>query len=246
MQESILERIIERKEKGEKLFSVLIDPDKFNSNKVVSLCDEAKVDFILVGGSIITNGNFEDCIESIKKITSIPVLIFPGNAMQVSKKADGILLLSLISGRNADMLIGNHVLAASKLKTSKLEVLPTGYMIIESGKQTAASYMSNTSPIPYDKDDIAMATAMAGEMLGLRLIYMEGGSGADNTVSISMLTKVANNISIPLFVGGGVNTPAKAIDACKAGADVIVVGNAIEKDPTLINNIAEAIQTFNK
>lgn len=245
MQQAILKTILTRKKKGEKLFSVLIDPDKFESTEVVLLCNEAKVDFIMVGGSIITNGNFEECIQSIKKFTSIPVLIFPGNGMQISKNADGILLLSLISGRNADMLIGNHVLAAPKLKASKLEVLPTGYMIIESGKQTAASYMSSTSPIPYDKGDIAMATAMAGEMLGLKLMYVDAGSGADKNVSIPMLNKIANNIEIPLIVGGGINTPEKAIYACKAGADVIVVGNAIEKDESLIHDIAKAIHAFN-
>lgn len=234
------------KKRGEKLFAVLIDPDKFESGEVITLCESANVDLILVGGSIITNGNFEQCIQTIKNLTKIPVLIFPGNNLQISKSADGILLLSLISGRNADMLIGSHVLAASKLKSSKLEILSTGYMLIESGKQTAASYMSSTNPIPADKDDIAMATAMAGEMLGLKLIYLDAGSGALNCVSKTMIHKVSSNISVPLIVGGGINTPEKALAACRSGADIVVVGNAIEKDHKLIQDIANAIHEFQR
>jgi putative glycerol-1-phosphate prenyltransferase len=161
--------------------------------------------------------------------------------LQISKSADAILLLSLISGRNADLLIGQHVIAAPLLKSSHLEIIPTGYMLIESGTQTAASYISNTLPIPSQKDDIAMSTAMAGEMLGLNLIYLDAGSGAKNSVSEAMIRKVKSNINIPLIVGGGINTPAKAIKACEAGADLIVVGNAIEKNARLIKDISTAI-----
>lgn len=246
MQETTYGSILNNKQQGKKLFAVLIDPDKFESTEVIALCDSAHVDFILVGGSIITNGNFEQCIQTIKKHTKIPVLIFPGNNLQISKNADGILLLSLISGRNADMLIGSHVLAAPKLKSSKLEIVSTGYMLIESGKQTAASYMSNTNPIPADKDDIAMATAMAGEMLGMKLIYLDAGSGAINSVSKTMIHKVSSNTKIPLIVGGGINTPEKALLACRSGADIVVVGNAIEKDPTLIQDISNAIHEFQR
>lgn len=244
MQLTIYESILNNKKQGKKLFAVLIDPDKFESTEVIALCESAQVDLILVGGSIITNGNFEECVQSIKKQTKIPVLIFPGNNLQISKNADGILLLSLISGRNADTLIGNHVLAAPKLKSSNLEIVSTGYMLVESGKQTAASYMSNTNPIPADKDDIAMATAMAGEMLGMKLIYLDAGSGALNCVSQTMIKKVSSNTGIPLIIGGGINTPEKALAACRAGADMIVVGNAIEKDPTLIQGISKVIHAF--
>ncbi len=244
MKNKILFSIIKKKKEGKKLFAVLIDPDKFESIETIELAESAKVDFIMVGGSILSNGNFEKCIQTIKNKTKIPVLIFPGNHLQISKTADGILLLSLISGRNADLLIGNHVLVAPILKSSDLEILSTGYMLIESGKQTSALYMSNTNPIPHEKDDIAMCTAIAGEMLGLKLIYVDAGSGATNSVSQSMIKKISENISIPLIVGGGINTEKKAIDACKAGADVIVVGNAIEKNKTLIKNIAKAIHTF--
>jgi putative glycerol-1-phosphate prenyltransferase len=244
MRQPIYTSILKNKKQGKKLFAVLIDPDKFESTDIISLCESEKVDFIMVGGSIITNGSFEHCIQSIKKQTKIPIIIFPGNNLQINKSADAILLLSLISGRNADMLIGNHVLAAPKLKSSNLEILPTGYMIIESGKQTTALYMSNTNPIPYDKDDIAMATAMAGEMLGQKLIYLDAGSGALNCVSETMIHKVSVNIKLPLIVGGGINSPEKAVIACKAGADMIVVGNAIEKEKKLIKSISKAIHTF--
>lgn len=230
--------------RGKKQFAVLIDPDKFASDGLLELAEKSKVDFLLIGGSILTNGNFEKCVESIKKKTKIPLLIFPGDNLQISKKADGILLLSLISGRNPDMLIGKHVIAAPVLKSSKLEIIPTGYMLIESGRQTAALYMSGTAPIPSDKDDIAVCTAMAGEMLGLKMIYMDAGSGAKNCVSGSMIKKVSSGIQIPLIIGGGINTPEKAYNACKAGADIIVVGNALEKDKSLLKKIAAAIHSY--
>lgn len=244
MNKEVYSTILKNKKVGKKLFSVLIDPDKFNSIKVVDLCNKAKVDLIMVGGSIITNGNFETCIETIKKHTDIPVVIFPGNGMQINNSADAILLLSLISGRNPEMLIGNHVIAASKLKASKLEIVPTGYMLIDGGKQTSAVYMSNTNPIPAEKHDIAMATAMAGEMLGLKLIYMDGGSGAMNAINDKMIKAVATNISIPLIVGGGIKTPQKALQVCNAGADVVVIGNAIEKDLDLIKSISKVIHAI--
>lgn len=165
--------------------------------------------------------------------------------MQVNKDADGILFLSLISGRNPDMLIGNQVISAPILKHSKLEVLPTGYILIDSGKPTTVSYMSNTTPIPYDKNDVALCTAMAGEMLGLKLIFMDGGSGATNPISESMISMVSQSLEVPLIIGGGICSAEKAVANCKAGADVIVVGNSIEKNPNLIQEIAQSIHQFN-
>jgi putative glycerol-1-phosphate prenyltransferase len=241
---NIYSTILDNKKKRKKLFSVLIDPDKFDSSEVITLCEDAAVDFIMVGGSIITQGNFENCIQTIKKLTKIPIIIFPGNYMQISDKADAILLLSLISGRNADLLIGNHVLAASALKSSNLEILSTGYMLIDSGKQTTALYISNTIPIPNDKSDIAASTAIAGEMLGLKLMYLDAGSGAMNCINENMIERVSKNISSPLIVGGGINSVKKAEQACKAGADMIVIGNSIEKDKTLITSISKAIHEF--
>ncbi len=244
IQNAIYSSILKSKEQGKKQFAVLIDPDKFKSTKIIKLAESVETDFILVGGSLISSGNFEKCINNIKSITSIPVIIFPGNNLQVSKAADTLLLLSLISGRNPDFLIGQHVISASFLKSSGLEIIPTGYMLIESEKQTAASYMSNTIPIPNDKYDIAMSTAMAGEMLGLKLIYMDAGSGAKKSVPSEMINKVSASIKIPLIIGGGINNAAKATTACKAGADIIVVGNALEKDSSLIKNISHAIHKF--
>lgn len=236
--------VLKSKAAGKKQFAVLIDPDKFGEDELLSLANEASVDFILLGGSLLTNGNFEKCIRIVKQKTKIPLIIFPGNGLQISGNADGILLLSLISGRNAEMLIGNHVIAAPALRSSGLELLPTGYMLIESGTPTAALYMSNTTPIPHNKPDIAMCTAMAGEMLGLKLIYMDAGSGAKNCVSEEMIRKVHAAVSIPLIVGGGISTAEKASSACRAGADLIVVGNAIEKDKALLKEIAAAVHSF--
>ena len=246
MQKRNYENIVKNKGKGKKLFAVLIDPDKFESTEVITNANREGVDFIMVGGSILSNGNFEKCIQTVKKNTSIPILIFPGNHLQISKNADAILLLSLISGRNPELLIGKHVISAPLVKASQLEILSTGYMLIESGKQTAASYISNTNPIPADKNDIAVCTAMAGEQLGLKLIYMDAGSGAQNPINEAMIKKVSKNISIPLIVGGGIDSPQKALLACKAGADIIVVGNAIEKNVSLIESIAKAIHSYKK
>lgn len=232
------------KVKGKKQFAVLIDPDKFKSLDTIRLAEDEGVDLIMVGGSLLTNGNFSKCVETIKKNTKIPVLIFPGNNLQISKDADAILLLSLISGRNPDLLIGKHIISAPTLRSSGLEIISTGYMLIESGKQTTALYMSGTNPIPHDKDDIALCTAMAGEMLGLKMIYLDAGSGALNTVSESMIRLVSKNISVPLIIGGGINDAQKAKKACKAGADIIVVGNAIEKDKTIIRSISKVIHSF--
>ncbi len=246
MQKNNYEHIVKSKAEGKKLFAVLIDPDKFESTEIISKADAAGVDFIMVGGSLLSNGGFENCIQIIKKNTSIPLIIFPGNHFQISENADGILLLSLISGRNPDLLIGKHVIVAALLKASGLEILPTGYILIESGKQTTVSYMSNTNPIPYEKDDIATCTAMAGEQLGLKLIYMDAGSGALNSVSANMISKVRKNISIPLIIGGGIDSPEKALLACQSGADIVVVGNAIETNSLLIESIAKTIHSFKK
>jgi len=240
--------IVSNKEKGKKLFAVLIDPDKQSKDELIDLIDRAvsaKVDLIFVGGSLLTNGSFGNCIQTIKSNCSIPVVIFPGNSMQINKDADGILFLSLISGRNPDMLIGNQVITAPLLKHSNLEVLSTGYILVDSGKPTTVSYMSNTTPIPYDKNDVAVCTAMAGEMLGLKLIFMDGGSGATNPISESMISMVSNSIDAPLIIGGGICNAEKAIANCKAGADLIVVGNSIEKKPKLLEEIAQAIHQYN-
>lgn len=229
-----------------KFFAVLIDPDKYDQKGlgfVIASARETNVDFILVGGSLLTYDHLDETLQYIKYHTDIPVILFPGSILQINEKADALFLLSLISGRNADMLIGKHVIAAPYLKKSKLEILPTGYMLVESGPLTTAQYISGTLPIPRLKDDIAVCTAMAGEMLGLRLIYMDAGSGAEMPVSPSMIKNVKENISIPLIVGGGIRTPEQAVAACSAGADMIVVGNAIENDYNCLKEIADAIHS---
>lgn len=230
--------------------AVLIDPDSIeNESQLVNICqrsNDASVDFILVGGSLITNGFFEKCIQIIKLHTQIPVVLFPGNIMQVSKDADAILLLSLISGRNPDLLIGKHVLAAPMLKQSGLEIIPTGYMLIDGGNITSVSYMSNTTPIPAEKHSIAACTAMAGEMLGLQVTYMDAGSGAQHPISTKIISAVRESVNGPIFIGGGIKTAEGAVAACNAGADVVVVGNAFEKEPELINQIAKAVHGLNK
>lgn len=229
---------------SKKKFVVLIDPDKPSDEQIIDIVKksvQAGIDFFFVGGSLLTTDSLDNCIKLIKQHCDIPVLIFPGNSLQISKWCDGFLLLSLISGRNAEMLIGRHVIAAPYLKLYGNEIIPTGYMIIDGGKQTSVSYMSNTTPIPHDKDDIAMCTALAGEMLGLKLIYMDAGSGAINPISAEMISKVKHTIEVPLIVGGGINTPEKAAIAAKAGADIIVVGNALEKSTDRLSEFAEAI-----
>ena len=234
-------------DKSRKKLAVLIDPDKPTDTQILSIVEKAKaadVDFFFVGGSLLVTDSLDHCIKLIKANCDIPVLIFPGNSLQISKYCDGFLLLSLISGRNSEMLIGRHVIAAPYLKLYGNEIIPTGYMLIDSGKATSVSYMSDTTPIPHDKDDIAMCTALAGEMLGLKLIYLEAGSGALMPVSTSMISKVSQMIKIPLIVGGGIKTPEAAAEAVKAGADVIVIGTAFEKEPELLQQFAKAIHEF--
>lgn len=238
--------ILEKKAKGKKLFAILIDPDK-QKNSVLSLivqkANEANVDYFFVGGSLLTNDNLDECIKTIKNNSNVPVILFPGNAMQINKNADGILFLSLISGRNPELLIGKQVISAPILKQTGLEVISTGYMLIDSGKPTTASYMSNTLPIPRNKNGIATSTAIAGEYLGMKLIYMDGGSGAEKPIEIDMIKQVSNQINIPLIIGGGICNAQKAIDNCNAGADLIVVGNAIEKNTDLILEISKAVHS---
>ena len=244
---NIYNKIISDKKSNNKSFALLIDPDKQDLSQLLTIinkAEKAKVDYFFVGGSLLTYDSLDTCLKTIKNNSTIPVVLFPGNAMQVNDKADGILFLSLISGRNAEMLIGKQVITAPILKQSSLEVLSTGYILVDSGKPTTASYMSNTTPIPADKDTVSACTAMAGEMLGLKLIFMDGGSGAKNPISSKMITTVSKSIDAPLIIGGGINSGEKALVNCKAGADIIVVGNAIEKNEDLISEIASAVHQF--
>lgn len=244
MNNGIYHSLTQRKQQGKKSFAVLIDPDKVNDasmQHLIELAVAAKVDYFLVGGSLVISNYLDECVQYIKRNCNIPVILFPGSPNQVSKYADALLYLSLISGRNADLLIGQHVISAPVVKQSGLEIMPTGYMVIDGGAPTTVSYISNATPLPADKNEIAMCTAMAGEMLGMKLIYMDAGSGAKRPITESMIQKVSSCIDVPLIIGGGITHPEKAYLNCKAGADVIVVGNAIEKDANLIKEMAAAV-----
>lgn len=239
----IYSEIIAKKQKGKKQFAILIDPDKQSNSDLSSLIEEAllaQVDYFYVGGSLLVSDKLDSCIRSIKEICNVPVIIFPGSPLQVSRFADAILFISLISGRNAEALIGQHVVAAPYIKRANLETLPTGYILIDTGKPTTVSYMSNSLPIPNDKPEIAVCTAMAGEMLGLKLIYLDAGSGAAQPVPLEMLSEVSKNIRVPLIAGGGIRSGKEAYESYCAGADILVVGNAIEKKPSLIKEISDA------
>ncbi len=244
MKPSLYQSLLEKKKLGKKSFAVLIDPDKVDKaaiDELVQLAVAAKVDYLLVGGSLVISNHLDACIQQIKQQCTIPVILFPGSPSQVSRYADALLYLSLISGRNPELLIGQHVISAPFVKQSGLEIIPTGYIVVDGGAPTTVSYISNASPVPADKNEIAMCTAMAGEMLGMKLIYMDAGSGARLPISEPMIKAVATQIEIPLIIGGGITDPEKAYRNCKSGADVIVVGNAIEKDTTLIKEISNAV-----
>lgn len=240
---NILSNIFQAKKDNKKSLAVLIDPDSL-SKKVLEqqMMDaiDANVDYFFIGGSMITDDCLDETLSFLKDNTSIPIVIFPGSVYQINEKADAILFLSLISGRNADLLIGKHVLAAPMIKKSGIEVLPTGYMLIDSGRPTTASYVSGTLPIPNDKPSIASCTAMAGEMLGLQLIFLDGGSGAEKPVTSEMIRATADATNSPIIVGGGISTPEKAIENWNAGADIVVVGTAFENDPKIIAEISKA------
>ena len=245
MKGSLYPLLEEKKSRGEKSFAVLIDPDKIQLDQVASLAKAlvtAEVDYLLVGGSLLITDHLESVVDRVKKDTGLPILLFPGSPAQITPKADALLYLSLISGRNPELLIGQHVQSAITVKQSGLEILPTGYMLIDGGAPTTVSYMSNSWPIPKDKNEIALCTALAGEMLGLKLIYMDAGSGARQAIPNEMITTVSGSLQIPLIVGGGIRTPETAAEKSKAGADLIVVGNAIEKDAGLIRELAFAIK----
>jgi putative glycerol-1-phosphate prenyltransferase len=244
MPQGIYQSLLDKKTKGLKSFAVLVDPDKVDGRKADDLCRkavEATVDYILVGGSLVVTNHLDEVVSRIKGNCNIPVILFPGSPSQLTRHADALLYLSLISGRNPELLIGQHVISAAAVRQSGLEIISTGYMVIDGGAPTTVSYISNASPIPADKYEIAVCTAMAGEMLGQKLIYMDAGSGAKKPIHEDMIAAVAKHVSIPVIVGGGITDPEKAYLNCKSGADLIVVGNAIEKDISLIREMSSAI-----
>jgi putative glycerol-1-phosphate prenyltransferase len=227
----------ENKFPGNKNIALLLDPDKAKGDSlkyILKAANESNTDFIFVGGSLTFN-SIENLICEVRTLCPIPVVLFPGNLLQLTLKADIILLLSLISGRNPELLIGNHVIAAPYLKNDREKLISVGYILISCGNTTSVEYISQTEAVPSDKPEIAVATALAGEMLGLQMIYLEAGSGALNPVPLSLIKSVRDNITIPLAVGGGIKNMQEVGDIFMAGADLIILGNGCEKNPKLLN-----------
>lgn len=231
---------------GKKSIALLLDPDKTAGDSlqyILKAANESNTDFILVGGSLTFN-SIDSLISEVRKLSSIPVILFPGNLLQLTLKADMILLLSLISGRNSELLIGNHVIAAPFLKNAREKLISVGYILISCGNKTSVEYISQTEAIPSDKPEIVVATALAGEMLGLQMIYLEAGSGATNPVPVNLIKAVVENITIPLAVGGGIKNKQEVEEIFNAGADLIVLGNACEKNPALLTEACRIRDKF--
>ncbi|MBK8845278.1 MAG: geranylgeranylglyceryl/heptaprenylglyceryl phosphate synthase [Bacteroidetes bacterium] len=242
---NVLNSILQKCDNHKKQLAVLIDPDKADANSIetiCSMCNRASVDLIFVGGSLITHGDLNFTISEIKKNTSIPIVSFPGNHLQISELTDALLFISLVSSRNADMIIGQHIQAAPYIRKKNIETISTAYMLIEGGSNTTAHYLSNSNPIPREKAEIAAATAMAAEMIGYKCIYLEAGSGAKLHVPVAMIAAVKKSISLPILCGGGIRDANTAKLMADAGADVLVIGTAFEHHPALIQEIAEAIK----
>ncbi len=246
---NVYSTLLEKKQQGKKQIAILIDPDKHQESDFTAMAKRFQtlpIDYLFVGGSLLSYDLLDACLNAFKMETKIPLVIFPGSVMQVNSKADAILLLSLVSGRNADLLIGRHVEAVPYLKQAKIETLSTAYLLIESGKITTAQYISSTLPIPADKAEIASLTAQAAEMLGHKLIYLDAGSGALNSVPEEMIRLVRNNIQLPLIVGGGIRTAEQAKSKLIAGADLLVIGNILEQQPQLLQQMVDAVFNFNQ
>jgi phosphoglycerol geranylgeranyltransferase len=234
----IYKDILKSKIKNQKLLAILLDPDKIDLNNVEVLVDkinQSVATHIFIGGSIVKNNILDELIVKIKEKCSLPIVLFPGNPSQISDQADALLFLSLISGRNPDFLIEHQVKSAPILKKTQLEIISTGYILIESGTETAVEIVSKTKPIDRNDCDLVLATAQAGEMLGHKLIYLEAGSGAKQAVPLEMIKKVAQNIKIPLIVGGGIKSLNGIQKAFDAGADLVVIGTAFENNMNFFN-----------
>jgi putative glycerol-1-phosphate prenyltransferase len=227
-------------------YLILLDPDNLPLSKVASFirhCEKSGVDGFLIGGSLMTSGDLDSFLETVKVETSLPLIIFPGSINQISSVADAILFLSVISGRNPEHLIGKHVTASSLIKRAKIEPISTGYILVESGVTTTAIYMSGSLPVPRNKPEIAAATALAGEYLGMKFIYLEAGSGAQDSVPDEMVKAVSKECSVPIIVGGGIRTPQVARKKVENGASIIVTGNFFEDENNwhLIKDFASAV-----
>lgn len=229
-----MNRFLDILKNGKRKIAILIDPEKTKEQDQIDALAEKvnilKPTFLFVGGSTVNKDDLHKCIDNLKAKTDIPIILFPGSHQQISENADGILFLSLISGRNPDFLIGHQVESAHLLKEMDLEIIPTGYVLIDGGKPTAVTYISQTTPIPADQLQIASQTSIAGEMLGLKTIFLDAGSGAQQTVSKEMISAVRSAISVPLIIGGGIKSITDIDYAFEAGADLVVIGNQVEAD----------------
>jgi len=237
---SIYTNIICAISNGEKLLAVLIDPDKMAIDKIPNFIEKvngSNATHIFVGGSHVNDHQTHLLVRRIKEITTLPIILFPGDVTQISNKADALLFLSLISGRNPDYLIGKHVEAVSQLKNSELEIIPTGYILIENGKQTSVQKVTNTLPMKQSDVQLIVDTAKAGELLGMKLLYLEAGSGAKNAVSEAIISAVKKELQIPLIVGGGIRSKKQLNNAYSSGADLVVIGTAFEEDESFFNEL---------
>lgn len=244
MSNTILEHIKSCKLKGEKLLAILLDPDKIvihNLSETISKIETNNVDYILVGGSVVENGLTDIIVKKIKKLTSIPIILFPGDFSQISNNADALLFLSLISGRNPEYLIGQQVKSVNKLKETTLEIIPTGYILIDGGTETAVQRVSNTKPMCQNNIDLIVNTALAGEYSGKKLIYLEAGSGSIVPVHTDVIKAVKKDLSIPLIVGGGIRSKQQLVDAYIAGADLVVIGTAFEENIDFLKDLTSIL-----
>lgn len=243
---TVFKQLTEISKKRGAAYIVLIDPDTRKADSLVDFvqkCNEADVDAFFIGGSLLIDGNFQQCIKTVKAHSKVPVIIFPGSVQQISSEADAILFLSIISGRNPQFLFGDHVIAAPAIYKQRVEPISTGYMLFDSGRTTTAEFISNTKPLPPHKPEIAMAHALAAQYLGMSTVYLEAGSGADNPIPTEVVKAVTSFVDIPVIVGGGIRTPEVAAEKVKAGASFIVTGNVLDKfdDPDIIKKFSQAI-----
>ncbi len=241
MTKNILEQIKKSKQNGAKLLAILLDPDKLTFNKlseIIAKINKDKVNFIFVGGSAVTNGITDVFIKNIKKLTSIPIVLFPGDFTQLTNHADTVLFLSLLSGRNPEYLIEQQIKSVNFLKKSSLEIIPTGYILIEGGVETSVQKVSKTNPIPQENIDEIVSTSLAGQFLGKQIIYLEAGSGAKIPVEPKIINAVTKSLDIPLIVGGGIRTKLQLQNAYKNGADIVVIGTAFEDNNNFLTEIS--------
>lgn len=240
LMKSIYKNILQSIKKREKLLAVLIDPDKTKPEGLdgfMQKLNSSAATHIFVGGSTVEAFATENLVVTLKKHTNLPIILFPGDVSQITNHANAILYLSLLSGRNPEYLIGKHVASVSKLRNSSLEVIPTGYLLIENGKETAVQRVTQTEPMPVNKVQTIVDTAKAGELLGMELIYLEAGSGAEKAIPSSVISAVKEDLKIPLIVGGGIRSKEQLDTAYKAGADLVVIGTAFEEDEAFFNEI---------